>query len=747
MQIPKKGIAGFKEYWRKDLFAGFVVSLIALPLGLGLALASGAPPIAGIISAVVGGVIVAIFGGSFVTISGPGNGLAVATFAAIELLGNGNMQQGWYYTMAAIVVSGVILFILGLFRFGSLSDFFPSVAVEGMLGAIGFIILARQLHVMLGYNPEADSALEFIGILPETVNWLFTEGSIFTASIGVVSLIIMVGYSAIRIKWFHIVPAPMWVVILSILLSFSLSWQGMENLIPNNMKISIPEDLFGQYKPPNFNLFFTSEFWIAVITLTLIASIESLLSIKGIERLDVYKRRANVNKDLKAHGLATSVSGLLGGLNVVTVIARSSVNVGNGAQTRYSNLFHGVIIALIILFLNDLVTRIPLPALAAILVYTGYKLISPSNIKRISELGWEALTIYVITFVVTVAQGIITGIVSGVLVTFILQLVTTRRAALILRNLFRPNALLLLEDDGTYLLSVQKYANFMNYIRIKNNLDTIPTGSNIIVDFTLCEFIDNSVMEHLHNYNELHEQKGGRVEIIGLDDLRATSDHQFAPWIPIVGKKTKKTQVLTQRQQDLKVYAKEIDMEFYDFPIKKKTALKNFNYFNTKSIDVIRNQVTGRVQAAHFNLFDLDYHLGEFIAKESIHSTVITVHFYFDMPEFILHEESFFDKLSLFDGFSDINFDKYPHFSSHFFLKGADELFIRNFFSDKLITFFENNPNYNIECKNNRLLILDKERFSSINEIKTMVSFAVRLAELIQDLHKEQANARIEIAH
>ena len=157
MQAPKRGYAGFKQYWKQDLSAGFVVSLIALPLCLALALASGAPPIAGIISAFIGALVIAMFGGSHVTITGPGNGLAVATFATVELLGHGDMTLGWSYTMAAIIMSGAVLFVLGLLRFGSLSDFFPSVAVQGMLGAIGLIIMARQLHIMLGQTPEADS--------------------------------------------------------------------------------------------------------------------------------------------------------------------------------------------------------------------------------------------------------------------------------------------------------------------------------------------------------------------------------------------------------------------------------------------------------------------------------------------------------------------------------------------------------------------------------------------------------------
>lgn len=737
MNIPKRGLAGFKENWRKDLFAGFVVSLIALPLALGLAIASGAPPVAGIIAAVVGGIFMAFFGGSFVTITGPGNGLAVATFAAITLLGQNNADQGWLFTMAAIVMSGIVLFVLGVLRFGSLSDFFPSAAVEGMLGAIGLIILARQLHVMLGLDIDAENTLSFLMLVPDTVSWLFTDGSLFVAAIGVLSLVIMAGYSTIRSKWLHLVPAPMWVVVLGVLLSFVLQWTGNQDLLPKEMTIVIPENLFDQYQAPDFSLIGTGNFWMAVITLTLIASIESLLSIKGIERLDVYKRKANTNKDLRAHGLATTLSGILGGLNVVTVIARSSVNVNNGAQTRNSNLFHAVILAFVILFMQDFVSRIPRPALAAILVYTGYKLASPASVSRISKMGWEAMAVYSITFVTTIYKGIIPGIVCGIFATFILQLITTKRAGLILRNIFRPNALLYTEENGTYILSVKKYANFLNFSRIRSKMDSIPGGSNVIVDFTLCEFIDNSVMEHLHGYNAIHEMKGGSVEIVGLDDLEAASNHPFAPWVPIVGNKPNKQKVLSKRQKSLRLFAQELNMSFEPSGDSTTSDLNKFGYFQTKSLDQIRNVVFGKVSDAEIRVCDLDYHMGEFIVFEAVHTSLITIKFNFDIPDFILHEEDFFDRMGDALKHEDIDFVKHVDFSNRFLLKGPHPELVKAFFKEKLIRFFESSKSFNLECKNNEILIFEKERLAGISEIKLMVSFAIRLAELIQVLQKK----------
>ena len=203
----------------KNIFSGFVVSLIALPLGLGLALASGAPPISGVIAAIIGGIVTSILGGSNVTITGPGNGLVVVVLAAITTLGNGDMQQGFLYTLAAVVVSGIIMIILGFLRLGSLGDFFPSSAIQGMLAAIGIGIFAKQIHVMLGNLDAKGSIIELIMNIPEGIKYYFTTDntSVFYAgSVGIISFLIMVFYSKIRNRYFQLIPAPMWIVVLSV---------------------------------------------------------------------------------------------------------------------------------------------------------------------------------------------------------------------------------------------------------------------------------------------------------------------------------------------------------------------------------------------------------------------------------------------------------------------------------------------------------------------------------------------------
>ena len=342
MSPKKNNIKDFLKDLPKNIFSGFVVSLIALPLGLGLAMASDAPPIAGIIAAIVGGIVVSILGGSHVTIAGPGNGLVGVLLIAISTLGLENAY-------IAIIFSGVLLMALGFFRMGTLADFFPSSAIQGMLAAIGLIILGKQFHIMLAHKIKREDTVDYLFEIPYSINDAIhyeNKGLIFAALAGVISLAIMLFYSKIRNKYLQLIPAPMWIVLLSIGFSYYFEFGLHEpNPIAKEYMISgIPsiQNIIADIPTPNFSNIWSLSFLGSVLALTLISGIESLLSIKAVDKLDSEKRRSNVNKDLKALGLATVGSGFLGGLNVVTVIARSSVNVNNGASNRSSNFFHAI---------------------------------------------------------------------------------------------------------------------------------------------------------------------------------------------------------------------------------------------------------------------------------------------------------------------------------------------------------------------------------------------------------------------
>ena len=714
----------------QNLFSGFVVSLIALPLGLGLALASGAPPISGIIAAIVGGIVVSLIGGSHVTITGPGNGLVVVILAAITTLGEGNMQEGFLFTLAAIVISGIIMIILGFLRMGSLGDFFPSSAIQGMLAAIGIGIFAKQIHVMFGNLNAKGSIVDLLIQIPEGIINLVTidDSSIFYAGlIGIISLLIMVFYSKIRNRYFQLIPAPMWIVVLSVGMYYYFELVSSSAYpIDKSLLIALPNDILSNFAFPNFSKIYDSDFLNAVIAITLIASIESLLSIKAVDKLDPLKRRSNVNKDIRALGLATVISGFLGGLNVVTVIARSSVNVNNKGTNRSANFFHAVFLVVFILLFATELRKIPLPALAAILVYTGYKLASPENIKKVFSIGSEQLIIFLITLLTTITTSLITGIIVGIIITFIIHIIINKNILLFIKNILKPNVLMF-KEEGKYYVSVQNFSSFLNYTKLKNKLDQIPESEEAIIDFSLCDFVDHSVMENMNNYSESFTRKRGHFEVIGLDDSKPGSEHPFALRKILTKQITLKEGYLTKRQKSIQNISEEMHWKYDAFSAKEMEELPSFGYFKTRKINKVSNVLSNQ----DCTIFDVQFSEGEMIAKQVIKATMLHIHPLKPVPNFTLDREGIFEYILDFAGYKDISIENHPDFSKRFYLAGKNEEQIRNFFTNELILFFESNKQYHIEASQNGLLVIGHERLSSVKEMKALAYFGMGLQKTI----------------
>ena len=714
----------------QNLFAGFVVSLIALPLGLGLALASGAPPISGIIAAIVGGTVVSLIGGSKVTITGPGNGLVVVILAAITTLGNGDMQQGFLYTLAAIVISGIIMIILGFLRMGSLGDFFPSSAIQGMLAAIGIGILAKQIHVMFGNTAAKGSIIELLLQVPKgLINLINTSNSsmFYAGLVGIVSLLIMIFYGKIRNRYFQLIPAPMWIVVLSVGMYYYFEmFSTADYPIHKSLLINLPDDILSNFAFPDFGKVYELSFISAVIGITLIASIESLLSIKAVDKLDPLKRRSNVNKDIRALGLATVISGFLGGLNVVTVIARSSVNVNNNGSNRSANFFHAAfLVAFILLFATEL-RKIPLSALAAILVFTGYKLASPENIRKVFRVGKEQLIIFLITLFTTITTSLISGILVGILVTLIIHMIINKNISLFLKNALKPNVLMFKEDE-TYYVSVKNFSSFLNYTKLKSKLNQIPETEEAIIDFSMCDFVDNSVMENMSNYAETFTRNGGHFEVIGLDDSKSISDHPFA-LRKIIPKQMKKiNRVLTKRQNSIEKISTEMHWKYDAFSDQEMKELPTFGYFKNRRLKKVSNVLSN----GDCTIFDIQFSEGEMIAKQVIKATMLHIHTKKDIPFFTLDKEGIFEYILDFAGYKDIDIDSHPDFSKRFYLSGKNEEKIRRFFTDELVLFFESNKQYHIEASENGLLIIGNERFASVKEMKALAYFGIGLQKIL----------------
>jgi MFS superfamily sulfate permease-like transporter len=529
ISIPKNGIAGLAENWKSDMLSGFLVFLIALPLCLGISMASGFPPIAGIFTAVIGGLVVSFFGGSNLTIKGPAAGLIVIALGAVEELGKGDPLMGYKLAIAVVVVAGVVQIVFGLLKLGVLGDFFPSAAVHGMLAAIGIIIASKQIHTMLGVKPEGKEALHLLAEIPHSISTMNPE----IAIIGFVSLLILFTLPLIKNKYVKMIPAPLVVILTAIPLGMYFDLQhehkylfldSHEYSIGPKFLVTLPDNMFSAITFPDFSQIFSGTSIKYIIMFALVGSLESLLSSKAIDTLDPFKRKSNMNRDLLGVGLGNTLAGLVGGLPMISEIVRSSANINNGAKTWWSNVFHGMFLLIFVAFFPMLIHQIPLAALAAMLIFTGYRLASPKEFFKTYMVGKEQLLIFLVTIIVTLATDLLLGIGAGILAKFLVHLYF----GLPFKSAFKPIFRVDQPSENVYQIDVFHSAVFSNFIQFKKKLDELPRKAKIIVDFDNCKIVDHTVLENLHQYKHDYEHDGGTFEIKGLEHHKKLSNHEHA---------------------------------------------------------------------------------------------------------------------------------------------------------------------------------------------------------------------------
>ncbi|BDV32884.1 SulP family inorganic anion transporter [Methylocystis iwaonis] len=533
---PKSGFAGLFESWRSDVVSGFLVFLIALPLCLGIAMASGFPPQAGIISAIVGGLLVSRINGSFVTIMGPAAGLIVVILDSVTELGEGDAMAGYRYTLAAIFFASLLQILMGVMKAGKMSAFFPASAVHGMLAAIGIIIMAKQIHVMLGVKPDAQTLFQTIGAIPASLRDMNPE----VAIIGFLGIGILALWTLVRNPKLKMIPAPLLVVLLGMALAkyFDIEDEHKYLFLPDmvflphheftigpKFLVTLPENFLAGFAAPDFARVGHLVFWQQVVAIALVGSLESLLSAAAVDKLDPYKRTSDLNRDIAAVGVGNAICGLIGGLPMIAEIVRSSANVNNGAKTGWANFFHGLFLLVFVALFPKLIHEIPLASLAALLVFTGYRLASPHEFKKTLEIGWDQLGVFVVTIVGVLATDLLIGVAIGVL---------AELAFHFWRSIHWPDVIKLsrsIEEKtpGVYHVQVAGAAFFGNYLALKNDLTAIPPGKTVIFDLSETATVDHTVMENLHHFCGDYHGKGGHAEIRGLDHLVPTSDHPLAP--------------------------------------------------------------------------------------------------------------------------------------------------------------------------------------------------------------------------
>ena len=538
---------------RFDAIAGFLVFLIAMPLCLAISRASGFPPIAGIWTAVIGGLVTTFLSDAQLTIKGPAAGLIVIVAGAVSELGRqfgADLPEadraflGYKLALGIGVTAGIVQILFGLIKAGRLADFFPLTPVHGMLASIGIIILAKQMYEVIGVaapkappGGEPPGPLELLWDFPGKIREINPK----IAVIGLVGLAILFALQAVKKEWVRKVPAQLVALVVAIGLgvAFDLEHEnsylfrahyfngdvadgeytvGPKFLVTIPDVLSHPADAFAY---PDFRGVATGTGLKYLLLFTLIGSLESVLSAKAIELLDPWKRKTNFDRDLIAVGLANALAASVGGLPMISEIVRSSANITNGARTKMSNAFHGLFLLAFVLLLPGLIHSIPLAVLGAMLVFTGYRLASPSSFVRTFRVGTDQFVVFLGTIIVTLATDLLIGIAFGIVL----------EAGFLLWH-FKPlssDVRVVREGDDRVVLKVRSSAVFWNWISLRSIiLREAPTCREMVIDLSKSKIVDHSVMEKLHELQVEFRAAGKTFEIIGMDEHTPMSRHPLA---------------------------------------------------------------------------------------------------------------------------------------------------------------------------------------------------------------------------
>jgi MFS superfamily sulfate permease-like transporter len=496
----------------RDMFAGTVVFLVALPLCLGIANASGVDPLSGLLAGIIGGLVVALLSGSPLSVSGPAAGLVVIVVDGIARLGS------FPSFLLAVLIAGALQFALGMLRTGRFAAYVPSSVIKGMLAAIGVLLIVKQAPLALGIADGGASVADAPGMASTPLGAM----SVAACVIALVSLAMLFGWETKamrRFKFVRLVPAPLAVVGLGIAVTLVLDTLAPGIAPPTEHRVDLPSlaslsALSAALNLPDFAQIVNPDVWRLAMTIAIVASLETLLCLEAVEQLDPKKRAADPDRELKAQGVGNMMAGAIGALPITSVIVRSSANVHAGAQSRWSCVTHGVLLLMSVFALTALLNLIPLACLAAILISTGLKLAKPALFASMAKQGVERFA----PFIVTIAGVVMTDLLIGILLGIACSVAIGIRA-----SLHRP--MTLAQHDGHTLITFRKDVSSFVKVELKQRLAQIPDSADVIIDGSRADFIDPDVREMIDDFAAKAPARGIHVECRSLDTVRRASQN------------------------------------------------------------------------------------------------------------------------------------------------------------------------------------------------------------------------------
>ena len=498
-----------QSFVKWDWKSGVAVFLVALPLCLGIALASGAPLFAGLVAGIVGGTLVSLLSGSELSVSGPAAGLTIIVATAITDLGS---FPGF---LVAVIIAGLIQVVLGLLKWGKIGGFFPSSVIRGMLVAIGIVIILKQIPHAIGDDLNFIGEFEFDQKDGENT---FTEiiKSVLSLEIGAliisaVGLVILFSWTKLgqKIAWMNAIPASLFVVVIGVAINESLgiwfpAWY-LGNSVDHMVRLPVfasTNELVSGFITPDWSFLSNPKVYSVAVTLAIVATLESLLSLEATDSLDPLKRISSPDRELLAQGAGNVVSGFLGGLPITSVIVRSSTNIYAGGKTRMSGFFHGILLIVAVVLLPLYLNKIPLACLASILLYTGYKLAHPKEFKKVFAEGWKQYVPFLITVAVVVGVDLLWGIFVGTLVGLVFVVITNY-----------SSVFTVFKNGNDILIKFQKDVTFLHKMSLKETLRKIPAGSEVFIDATKVHFMDHDINLLIQEFISTAKERGIEVDL------------------------------------------------------------------------------------------------------------------------------------------------------------------------------------------------------------------------------------------
>ncbi|MBB3124421.1 MFS superfamily sulfate permease-like transporter [Mesoflavibacter sabulilitoris] len=501
------------KYIKNDLPASIVVFFVALPLCLGIALASGAPLFSGLIAGIIGGIVVGSLSGSKIGVSGPAAGLAAIVLTAIGTLG------GYENFLVAVVLGGIIQLVFGLLRLGIIGYYFPSSVIKGMLTGIGIIIILKQIPHFFGYDPDPEGDFAFFQVdgentFSEILNSInhITPGSLLIGVIGLGILLLWSNVLSNKGKIFQLIQGPLVAVVVGIIF-YVLTKDSSSMAIQSSHLVSVPvpEDFssfLGQFSFPNFSVITNPEIWVVAFTIALVASLETLLCVEATDKLDPYKNVTPTNRELLAQGTGNILSGMIGGLPITQVIVRSSANIQSGGRSKMSAIIHGFFLLISVILIPKLLNMIPLSVLAAILLIVGYKLAKPALFKTMYNLGWKQFLPFIVTVTGIVFTDLLKGIGLGLAVGIVVILIKSYQNSHFLHKEGED------VDDGKIKMTLAEEVTFFNKGAILKELDRLPEDSYLELDVRKTRYLDNDIIEILEDFSIKAKERNINIKLI-----------------------------------------------------------------------------------------------------------------------------------------------------------------------------------------------------------------------------------------